>query len=51
MADNINRLAATGKQKFLKYSVRQPYKVQGFTLGSDLAMLTSQNEYLKTSFM
>ena len=29
MSDNIDRLLATGKQKYLNYDVRQPYKVEG----------------------
>ena len=30
MSDNIERLFATGKQKYFNYDVRQPYKVGSF---------------------
>ena len=50
MSDNIDRLLATGKQKYLNYEVRQPYKVEGHKIAQGLSMMTSQVEYLKTGF-
>ena len=50
MSDNIDRLLATGKQKYLNYEVRQPYKVEGLKISQGLSMMTSQAEYLKTGF-
>ena len=50
MSDNIERLFATGKQKYLNYDVRQPYKVEGLKITQGLSMMTSQAEYLKTGF-
>ena len=50
MSDNIERLFATGKQKYLNYDVRQPYKVEGLKISQGLSMMTSQAEYLKTGF-
>ena len=49
MSDNIDRLLATGKQKYLNYEVKQPYKVEGHKISQGLSM-TSQVEYLKTGF-
>ena len=51
MADNIAKLQATGKQKYLNYDIRQPYKVASMALANDLSMVTSQNEYYKTGFL
>ena len=51
MADNIARLQATGQQKYLDYSIRQPYKVLGQTYANNLQMITSQNEFYKTGFL
>ena len=50
MSDNINRLLVSGKQKYLNYEVRQPYKVKGHKIAQGLSMMTSQAEYLKTGF-
>ena len=50
MSDNINRLLASGKQKYLNYEVRQPYKVEGHKIAQGLSIMTSQSEYLKTGF-
>ena len=50
MSDNINRLLATGKQKYLNYDVKQLYKVEGHKIAQGLSMMTSQAEYLKTGF-
>ena len=49
MSDNIDRLL-TGKQKYLNYDVRQPYKVEGLKISQGLSMMTSQAAYLKTGF-
>ena len=51
MADNIVKLQATGKQKYLNYDIRQPYKVATMSLTSNLSIVTSQNEYYKTGFI
>ena len=51
MADNIAKLQATGKQKYLNYDIRQPYKVASMALANNLSMVTSQNEYYKTGFL
>ena len=51
MADNIARLQAKGNQKCLNYDVRQPFKVSPMALASNLSMVTSQSEYLKTGFL
>ena len=51
MSDNIARLQSTGKQKYLNYDIRQPLKVSTMALASNLSMVTSQNEYLKTGFL
>ena len=50
MSDNIDRLLATGKQKYLNYDVKQPYRVEGLKIAQGLSMMTSQSEYLKTGF-
>ena len=50
MSDNINKLLATGNQRFLNYNVRQPFKVDGQQISSGLSIMTSQHEYLKTGF-
>ena len=50
MSDNIDRLFATSKQKYLNYDVRQTYKVEGLKIAQGLSMMTSQAEYLKTGF-
>ena len=50
MSDNIDRLLASGKQKYLNYDVRQPYKVEGLKIAQGLSMMTSQAEYLKSGF-
>ena len=50
MSDNIDRLLASSKQKYLNYEVRQPYKVEGLKISQGLSMMTSQAEYLKTGF-
>ena len=47
MSDEIDRLLATGKQKYLNYEVRQPYKVKGLKIFQGLSMMTSQAEYQK----
>ena len=36
MSDNIDRLLATGVQKYLNYEVRQPYKVEGHKIAQGL---------------
>lgn len=51
MADNIARLQATGKQKYLNYDIRQPFKVAAQNLANNLQMVTSQSELLKTGFL
>ena len=51
MADNIARLQATGKQKYLNYDIRQPFKVTPQNIASNLQMVTSQSEFQKTGFL
>ena len=51
MADNIDRLKATGLQKFLNYDIRQSFKVDPKTVASNVNLITSQYEYAKTGFM
>ena len=52
MSDNIDRLFAIGKQKYLNYDVRQPYKAEGLKISQGLLIMSSQAEaeYLKTDF-
>ena len=52
MADNIAKLQATGKQKYLNYKVNKPYKVGTISLtGISLSMITSEQEFRKTGFL
>ena len=40
MADNIAKLQATGKQKYLNYKINEPYKVGTILLtGTNLSMI------------
>ena len=50
MSNNINKLLATGSQKFLNYDIRQPYKVDGQQISNGLSIMTSMQEYLKSGF-
>ena len=51
MADNIARLQATGKQKYLNYDIRQPFKVTPQNIAGNVQMVTSPSELQKTGFL